>query len=222
MKDRDQKAKALKYAVSKGWFPQLEVDVHPPKALGKRVTLLTDLDVLVSVPDDFEGFRLVVFDCKTRADESPINRALWLRGVLDRMRAAQGISILRKNAIELDHKLVATKLGIILLAEDEFDLYATTTSKRYGKELAHVGNIELWDKLFGLKERYIPLGRAVDFSRSIYWMIDDASEACRKTLAMIHEIRGELDPAKEDHIALAFDLASLFSRALAVVCAYIF
>ena len=53
-------------------------------------------------------------------------------------------------------------------------------------------------------------------------MIDDPAEACRKTLATIHEIRAELDPAKNDHIALAFDLASLFSRALAVMCAYIF
>lgn len=222
MKDRDQKAKALKYAVSKGWFPQLEVDVHPIKALGKKVALLTDLDVLASAPDDFEGFRLVVFDCKTKGDQSPINRALWLRGVLDRMRAAQGVCILRKNAIELDHKLVAAKLGVILLTEDEFDLYATTTSKRYGKEIGHVGSIDLWDKLFGLKDKYLPLGSAVDFSRSIYWMIDDAAEACRKTIATVHEIRAELDPAKDDHIALAFDLASLFSRALAVLCAYIF
>jgi hypothetical protein len=222
MKDRDQKSKALKYAISKGWFPQLEVDVHPLKALGKRVALLTDLDVLASAPDDFEGFRLIVFDCKTTADQSAINRALWLRGVLDRMRAAQGVCILRKNAIELDHKLVATKLGIILLAEDEFDLYATTTSKRYGNELGHVSNIDLWDKLFGLKNKYISLASAVDFSRSTYWMIDDAAEACRKTLATIHEIRAELDPAKDEHMALVFDLGSLFSRALAILCSYIF
>lgn len=222
MKDRDQKAKALRYAVSKGWFPQLEVDVHPLKALGKKVTLLTDLDVLASTPDDFEGFRVVVFDCKTRADQSAINRALWLRGVLDRMRASQGICILKKHGIELDHKLVASKLGVILLAEDEFDLYATTTSKKYAKEVGHVGDIDLWDKLFGLKDKYVSLGSAVDFSRSIYWMIDDAAVACRKTLATIHEIRGELDPAKDDHISLTLDLASLFSRALAVLCAYIF
>lgn len=222
MKDRDQKARALKYSVSKGWFPQLEVDVHPPKALGKKVVLMTDLDLLASIPDDFSGFRSIVFDCKTTLNESPVNRALWLRGVLDRMHADRGVCILRKNSIELDHKLVSTKLGIILLAEDEFDLFAQSTSKRYGEKLGHVADVEAWERLFALKEKYPNLGLALNFSRSAYWMMDDAAEACRRTLGIIHEVRTELDPAKEEHLAVAFDLASLFARALAMLTAYIF
>ena len=85
-----------------------------------------------------------------------------------------------------------------------------------------MANIDLWDKLFGIKEKYTELGSAIDFSRSIYWMIDDAAEACRKTLATMREVRAELDPVKDEHLALAFDVAALFSRALALVCVYIF
>lgn len=222
MKDRDQKAKALKYSVSKGWFPQLEVDVHPPKALGKTITLMTDIDVFASMPDDFYGYRNIVFDCKTGAKESAVNRALWLRGVLDRMHAEQGVCILRKNIIELDHKLVATKMGIILLAEDEFDIFARSTSKRYDEKLGYVADIVAWERLFGLREKYPTLAPAIDFTRSLYWMFDDAAEACRKTLATINEIRSELDPAKDEHLAIAFDLASLFARALSVLAVTVF
>ena len=90
MKDRDQKAKALAYSVSKRWFPQLEVDVQAPHAVARKTALITDLDVFAAVPDDFVGFRHVVFDCKTLARESPVNRTLWLRGVLDRRFLREG------------------------------------------------------------------------------------------------------------------------------------
>jgi hypothetical protein len=222
MKDREQKAKALRYSISKGWFPQLEVNVHPPKALSKTVTLMTDIDVFASMPDDFNGYRNIVFDCKTGVKESAVNRALWLRGVLDRMHAEQGVCILRKNIIELDHKLVATKMGIILLAENEFDIFARSTSNRYDEKLGYVADIEAWEKLFGLREKYPSLAPAIDFTRSLYWMLDDAADACRKTLVVINEIRPELDPAKVEHLAIAFDLASLFARALAMLSVTVF
>jgi hypothetical protein len=183
---------------------------------------MTDLDVLASVPDDFVGFRNVVFDCKTGNKESPINRALWLRGVLDRMNGEQGFCVLRKSMIELDHKLVTTRLGVILLAEDEFDLYARLTSKGYDDDLGHMARIENWEALYGLKDRYPRLADALDFCRSDYWMIDDAAEACRKTLAVAHEARTELDPARNEHLALALDFAGLFMRAMTMVVTYLF
>lgn len=222
MKDREQKAKALRYSVAKGWFPQLEVVVHSQKALSKTAVPLTDLDLLASSPDDFMGFRSIVFDCKTGAKESAINRALWLRGVLDRMNSAYGVCILKKDLIELDHRLVAIKFGIILLAEDEFDLYAEVTSTKYKSSLGHVANIAAWDSLFALKEKYPNLTSALEFARSTYWMIDDAAEACRKTLRVLHETRAELDPAKNDHLGFVLDCTALFARSLAVLCAYLF
>ena len=222
MTDRDQKAKALRYSVSRRWFPQLEVDVHPHKTVGKTVTLVTDLDVFASIPDDFNGYRTVVFDCKTKAKESPVNRALWLRGVLDRMGSEQGICILKKSAIVVDHRLLATSLGIILLAEDEFDIYARATSANYDTALGFVVSMDLWDSMFDIGKNYPPLAKVVDFVRSGYWMVDDAAEACRKTLAVLYAARAELDPEKKQHVALAVDLAALFARSLAQVSAYLF
>lgn len=222
MKDKDQKAKALAYCVSKRWFPQLEVDVQAPHAVARKAALMTDLDVLASVPDDFIGFRQVVFDCKTLSRESPINRSLWLRGVLDRIGADHGFCVLKKNSMESDHKLVATRLNVVLLADDEFDIFADATSSQYRQKIGHTANMEAWDLLFGIKEKSPTLIPALQFCRSSYWMQSEVGESCRKTVASLYEIRAELDPAKSTHVALAADFAALFGRTLAMLASYLF
>jgi hypothetical protein len=68
MKDRDQKQKALTFSVAYRWFPQVEVDVEPGTALSEKSSLVTDLDVFSSIPDQFKGFRTVVFDCMEQSD----------------------------------------------------------------------------------------------------------------------------------------------------------
>ena len=222
MKDREQKAKALKLSVANRWFPQLEVDVQPGKALSEKSPNVTDLDVLASVPDDFKGFRSVVFDCKTKARESPVNRALWLTGVLARIGGNHGFCILKKDSIELDHRLMATRLNVILLAEDEFELYAQSTCDSYAQPTGSVGEIDIWELLFETALRFPKLKHGVQFLRSTFWMTDDSAEACRKTLACLKTLRPELDPSKPQHVALFLDFCALFARALAVVVCNIF
>lgn len=222
MRDRDQKTKALRYVAAKRWFPQLEVDVRPVQNLGKRIALVTDLDVLAYIPDDFRGFRSIIFDCKTKAKESAVNRSLWLRGILDRMQAEVGVCILQKNMIESDHKIMATELNIILLSEDEFDIYARSTTENYDSIVSHVSNIDSWERFFSVKTKYPNLGPAIDFSRSYYWMIKAASDRCRRALTMLREIRTELDPVKNEHVGVACDLAALFAHSLAILCSYLF
>jgi hypothetical protein len=222
MKDRDQKQKALRFSVANRWFPQLEVDVQPGRALQEKSALVTDLDVLSSIPDEFKGFRSVVFDCKTKAKESPVNRALWLAGVLQRINADQGFCILKKEGIELDHCLMATRLNVVLLAEDEFDLYANLTCQRYASPLGNVSDMVVWEQLFDIPLRFPKLDPALRFIRSSFWMIDDSAEACRKTLACLKSMRAELDPAKPEHIALFFEFCAIFARSLAVVVCQLF
>jgi hypothetical protein len=188
MKDRDQKQMALKLSVANRWFPQLEIDVQPGRALANKAPLVTDLDVFSSIPDPFKGFRSVVFDCKTGAKESPVNRALWLAGILGRVKADQGFCILKKDAIMLDHRLMANGLNVVLLAEDEFDLYARSTSPGYVKGLGNTANISIWEELFSIPERFKILEPAFRFLRSTFWMTEDAAEACRKLLACIKSI----------------------------------
>ncbi|MBK7550593.1 MAG: hypothetical protein IPI61_02420 [Syntrophaceae bacterium] len=223
IKDREQKAKILRYCAAKEWFPQLEVGLQPIGALKKISPLVTDLDVVASIQDDFEGVKNIVFDCKTKSKESPVNRALWLRGVLDRFKAGQGFCILRRGSfIELDHRLSANKFGIILLSEDEFDLFADVTSRNYKKAKGHICSIDAWDMYLDIGVKYTKLQPVILFNRSGYWMIEDAAEACRKTLSALISARPELDPSKVVHSALILDLAALFSRSLAIILYNIF
>lgn len=222
MNDRDQKQKALRYSVACRWLPQLEVDVSPEKSVAEKAPLVTDLDVFSSRPDQFQGFRTIVFDCKTKKKESPVNRCLWLCGVLDQMNADQGFCILRRSTIELDHRLMATRRRIILLDEAEFDLYASATSTTYSTVDANVACLESWEKLFSIPQQYQQLASAMKFTRSDYWMIEDAAEACRKTLSILKAIHPELDPRKAEHAAVFFEFCCLFSRSLAVVVSQLF
>lgn len=222
MNDRDQKQKALKLSVANRWFPQLEVDVQPGRALRERAPLVTDLDVFSSIPDQFKGFRSIVFDCKTKAKESPVNRALWLAGVLERLKADQGFCILKKEEIQLDHCLMATRLNVILLTEDEVDVYARLTCPRYDSPLGNVSDIAAWEQLFAIPSRFPKLEPALQFVRSTFWMVDDSAEACRKSLACLKCLRDEMDPSKPEHIAVFLELCAVFARSLAVVVCQLF
>jgi hypothetical protein len=71
-------------------------------------------------------------------------------------------------------------------------------------------------------KRFPTLRQAVAFSQGAYWMIEDSAEACRKTLAMLRSLHGELAPAQESHIALFLDLCSLFTKSLATVICHVF
>jgi len=223
IKDRDQKGKALEFCLTHRWFPQLELEVAAGAALSSKISVVTDLDVFASIPDHFSGYRAVVFDCKTKAKESPVNRALWLVGVMERMDADQGFCILKKNAlINIDHRLMAGKRGVVLLSENEFDLYAKAVHGTASITSSHVGQLDSWDKFNNISNQFPKLRDSVIFTRSGYWMIEDAAEACRKTLAMLRSLNSELDPAQTSHMAIFMDLCALFSRSMALVVNQIF
>ena len=222
MNDRDQKAKALRYCVAKRWFPQLEVAVRPGRQVKKKPALVTDLDVLAFIPDEFRGLRSVVFDCKTRAKESAINRSMWLRGILDLMQAEVGVCILKKSAIVPDHKLAATELDIVLLAEDEFDIFANATCSNFDRPVGASGDINAWEALFAIRTKYPRLESSFDFMLSKFWMQKDVASASRRVIASLLEIRGELDPEKAEHQCIVYDMAALFSHSLAKMCNHIF
>jgi hypothetical protein len=222
LKDRNQKQQALSLSVANRWFPQLEVDVQPVRAIRERAPTVTDLDVLSSIPDQFAGYRTVIFDCKTKARESAINRALWMSGLLERLRADQGICVLRKDAIELDHRLFAARLKVILLAEDEFELYARATAQNFLAKLGNLADIAVWEQFFDIPVKFYRLVPAVNFIRSGYWMIDEASEACRKILSELRAVHTELDPARAEHLAVFLDFCAIFARSLAIATCNLF
>jgi hypothetical protein len=214
IQDRGLKAKVLRYVVGKRWFPQMELDVLPRAATTQGFKPLTDIDVLAAIPDEFDGYRLLLADCKTKKNESPITRALWLRGLMDHLGATRGICLLSKDQIEPDHRYNAGQFSVVLLTDADFDSYAIATGARPDASESNLAKIELWERFFEVGKKYHALAQTIVFSASEYWMNRSDSEACRKTIAEVVKLRPELDPAKPEHIALVLDLAALFMHSL--------
>lgn len=222
MQDRTQKADVLRYVVAKRWFPQLELDVATYITIAKTPTNITDIDVYASIPDEFVGFRGVIFDCKTKKGESPISRAMWQRGLMERLAAVRGVCVLRIPRIEPDHRYTAAKLGVTLLAESEFPAYAAATMVDSSASLGAIAEIDRWDTFFAIGSRFPRLDPAIKFSRSGFWMSETEAEACTRTIFLLSSLRPELDPDKPEHIAIVADLTALLVHALARIVTSIF
>lgn len=222
IKDRGQKATALRYVVTKRWFPQLELDVIPAVATSPSDVALTDIDLLACIPDQFEGYKRLLIDCKTRKSESPISRAFWQRGVMEQMNAQRAICILRKEKIEADHRYLAAQFNVSLMTERDFHKFALATGVPIDASYGHVGIIDLWERFFEIPRRYPLLTPAIRFSKSGYWMIQAESEASRLVIANAWDLTRELDPSKSDHLAVVGDLSALLMHALAKVVTDIF
>ncbi len=52
---------------------------------------------------------------------------MWLKGIMGTMDAEHGMCILRKADIPNDHRVGAARLGVTLITEDEFQIYADAT-----------------------------------------------------------------------------------------------
>ena len=125
LKDRAQKAAALRLSLAKRWLPQLEVEIEPAKRIEKAKFLLTDIDVLAVASAQIGGHQRLVFDCKSSARESAISRAFWLHGVMTRSLAIHGFVVLNdKVTVNRDHRVSAADLSVTLLHEGEFEDFA--------------------------------------------------------------------------------------------------
>lgn len=215
IKDRAQKASALRFCVSKRWLPQLEVDIESLMRTEKTKYLLTDLDVLSTAPSSIGGHIRMVFDCKSGAKESAIGRAFWLNGVMTRASALHGFVILNdKVSVTQDHRISATDLGVSLVHENEFEDLAQGLGGTIAPTDSATANLEAWEQYLAVGGKYPLLADYLNFSRSRYWIIKDAGEQARKTLARLRSIRNELDPAKPEHLAVFGDALCLFLLAI--------
>ena len=129
---------------------------------------------------------------------------------------------MRKSAIEADHKLAATELDIVLLAEDEFDIYASAMSPKWDIAIGICADIAVWEEVFSIQQRFPKMESLFRFMRSEFWMQRDMAVSSRRVIASLRNVRGELDPEKREHQCIACDIAALFSHSLARMCNYIF
>lgn len=215
VKDRAQKALALRLCVSKRWLPQLEVEVEPSRRLDRSKSLLTDIDVLAIAQSVISGQERVVFDCKSGAKESGIGRAFWLHGVMARVSAKHGFVVLPEKAnIVHDHRVSAADLAVSLLHDSELEGFAQSIGGTTVGIDAHAANIEVWERFLVIGSKFPNLSEYLQFARSGFWMIKDSGEKCRRCVSRLRSIRAELDPSKPEHLAIFGDAICLFLAAL--------
>lgn len=211
LKDRAQKAMALRLSLSKRWLPQLEIEIEPSTRLEKSRSMLTDIDVLSVAPAPIGRHTRIIFDCKSGARESAIGRAFWLHGVMTKTLSSHGFVVLNpKVKITHDHRISASDLGVSLLHENELENLAQCMGGTTSIGSAVTGDVDAWDEFLSIGAKYPSTSPYHGFSRSGFWMIKDVGEQCRKTVAKLRAIRTELDPAKPEHVAIFGDALCLF------------
>lgn len=210
MKDRGLKARLLEFYVQNGWYPQLEVDVMTEENTGKAVKLITDIDVLGMYPASNGTFNTVLGDCKTLKNQSPINRVLWMKGLMDFWKADRGIILLQKN-IEPDHKQTANRLNITLLSQKDFDSYEKAYCLQQDKKSSAMGKIANWEIYFEFVKNNPPISELARYIKCGFWNEKSQSKNIRKLLAMVRLIKGEFNPDKSSHEAFICNAISLFA-----------
>lgn len=225
IKDRDQKEMLYKHFRAQGWMAQIEVPIATERGISKKTPQVTDIDVLGIRPSAELRWHLVIGDCKTRRQESPVNRVLWVRGLQEAMIASSSIVLLKRDArsqIERDHKLFADRLGVLLIQEEEFATYDQSVvypagSAAYGESV---------DVLEAIRSRigggFPRLRGLVQWVMGDAWAITDHAILLRQILGQIRAVRGEIDPRRDDHLAFILEIASAFGIPFASLTGNVF
>ncbi len=220
IKDRAQKAHALRLCVSKGWLPQLEVEVEPTTKLDRSRNLLTDIDVLAVSASALAQHERFLFDCKSSVKESGIGRAFWLRGVMARVGGKHGFVVLPEKARVIhDHRISAADMSVSLLHDSELASFGASIGGDVNENDSLCGSVDAWEAYLAIPKKYPSVAEYATFARSGFWMLKDAGERCRRMVSRLRAIRAELDPHKAEHLALFGDAVCLFLVAVAELSA---
>jgi hypothetical protein len=206
-RDRHQKEMAIRYCLSRGVSPCLEVLVPSASDLSDTVETLTDIDVigLEFIADG--GFRRTIFDCKTSNKMSAINRAFWACGLLAYTECNDAVIILKNRAV-YNHRISALKIGVDLHDESSFQDLATTFDQEFGRDNSYQASIDRWNKLYECYERNEWSKTLYDICRNIVPVTAEPWRVFRRVLADMRAVKGEFNPEKDSHVALFFDVLS--------------
>lgn len=225
MKDAEQKERLYKHFRALGFYALVEIPVYYRSGLGKSPKYITDIDVLGIQPTLDLRWEYVIGDCKTKKDESPVNRVLWAHGLMQQLSASRGIVILKRErgrAIEDDHKLFANTHRISLIDEAEFEQYDRAILFPHGSLNFAETAFQLSKIREELPRRYTRLTNYLSYLNGPAWTEGDHMTLLRRVLGKALEIRGELDPAKDEHLSLVLESAGVFAVALASCVGAIF
>lgn len=207
IKDTQQKIKAIRYCVALGFVPHMEVVVRFLADTSDSPCDLTDIDVLGIMPGAEAPSLRVIFDCKTLNRMSPINRALWAKGLMEVTHSSEAFVILSKPAIEA-HRLAGNSFGVRLFSESLFDKFATSASSDYLVPNSYLENISSWGKLADIRKNYPNLSDLLTFLNSTALLQLIGTQGIRNLMSHMRHASGEMDPSKDMH-------RSVFKLALA-------
>jgi hypothetical protein len=215
MKDEGQKDRLNAHFVARGWYTQIEVPVYYKGGPQEESKLITDVDVLAMRPSNDLAWEFVLGDCKTLKGQSPANRVAWIRGIMEHFSAATGIVILKpKNPIEPDHKLFANSLNVLLLSEQEFEVFDRALLYPFDSSQLTSQTSILRD-FIALPVRFPKLQTFCSYIYGGAWNESDLLNLLRRVIGEAQVIATELDPNKREHLALALEGIAAFSVALA-------
>ena len=221
-KDRSQKDLLCRHFGAQGWYVQPEVPVFHQGGVHEQQKPITDIDVLALRPGLDLRWDLVLGDCKTLRGQSPVNRSIWLRGLMEHFSASSGIIVLRHGRpIEPDHMLFAASLGISLVEESEFKFYDQAALYPGGSADYRISVRELTE-IRELPERYPRLESLCEYIYQLAWNEKNRLELLRRVIGEAQSVAREIDPSRPEHLALTLDTVGVFTIGLAECVGTIF
>jgi hypothetical protein len=225
VKDAGQKELLYRHFRARGWYALIEVPVYNRGGESGNKYQITDIDVFALRPSPDLRWEAVIGDCKTKKGESPANRVLWARALMDQFGATSGIVLLRrdpKKAIEPDHKLFAQKLGIALIEEPDFEVYDRAMLYPSGSATTSESAAALQSIRMGTCERFPKLSPLYDYIKERAWNEPDHFMLLRNSIGHGLKVRSEIDPGRDDHLAFVLEAAGVFAVALATCVGIVF
>lgn len=198
IKDSVQKQKAIRYCVAHGYVPYMECRVRFSGDTSESISDITDADVLGVRPAGQAPTRRLVFDCKTLAKTSGVNRALWAAGLLRLVAADEAFVILVKAAPQ-GHRLAASKVGVHLFSEKLFDQYAQASSSDYVEQITYLDNLSAWDSLWDMRTKFPRIAALVEYLTSEAAFEQNPATGFRSLLSKLKQAEGEFDVSKPEH-----------------------
>ncbi|WP_419495012.1 hypothetical protein [Chryseobacterium bernardetii] len=222
IKDRNLKIKAIEYFTRRFWYPHLEVNVLSKNQLSRAPKLVTDIDAIALAPEVTGTFFTILGDCKTLKGQSPITRALWMKGLMEYFSAEKGLILLSKE-VEKEHQLTANVLDIQLFSEEDFEFYSKSTADYIIDINSALIMIDHWDLFMDIDKRHPKLKPLADFARTGFWNEKNNNNYLLRTgLSILKSLKAELNPANNLHLALVLHHYSLIAISLNQIVIQIF
>lgn len=198
IKDRAQKKLAAKFCAAQGIVPFAEVVVSAPTGLEESTVAITDIDVLGVDLGRAGAVQRLLFDCKTAARQSGINRALWAGGLKSLVHADR-VFVIQKKESPYTHKLAANTFNVHIHSEDSFARYANAIAPSFSQDITYLDDLKLWDKLFALGQKQPALSDPLSFVTTQAALENSGPKGVRLGLAGLMKMAGEFDPARPLH-----------------------